>query len=158
MVADSELDAQLKDDTELGRLAISVEDGKREDGLMVCIHNANSFNTPTAIVDSIEQVTKQYYASVFNTAYQSASSTPQSDREVTSPFLQPYFHSIHRRGSTFSSWGQAYQQGNIGDIGINDIKYVQNTNLVPTLIVASSTSNSISFYSVTEAPFGTVTK
>ena len=34
---------------------------------------------------------------------------------------QPFFHSIHRSGSAFSSWGQAYSQGNMGDIGINDI-------------------------------------
>ena len=74
-----------------------MEDGKRDDGLIgdvfafggrgFSIHNANSFTTPSAIVDSIEQVTKQYYSSVFNTAYLSDSSTPQSDREATSTLL-----------------------------------------------------------------------
>ena len=74
-----------------------MEDGKRDDGLIgdifafggrgFSIHNANSFTTPSAIVDSIEQVTKQYYRSVFNTAYLSDSSTPQSDREATSTLL-----------------------------------------------------------------------
>ena len=34
---------------------------------------------------------------------------------------QPFFHSVHRSGSAFSSWGQAYDQGNMGDVGINDI-------------------------------------
>jgi len=208
MAADSELDAQLKDDTELGRLGVSIEDGKRDDGLIgdvfafggrgFSIHNANSFSTPSAIVDSIEQVTKQYYSDVFNTAYLSDSSTPQSDREATSTLLGPnlaamevgefegksvvfvgggtsgilyvymlapdagcplpYFHSIHRSGSVFSSWAQAYSQGNMGDIGINDILYLQNTNLAPVVVVASSTSNSISVYNVVEKPFGAVTK
>ena len=34
---------------------------------------------------------------------------------------QPFFHSLHRRGSAVSPWGQAYRQGSMGDIGINDI-------------------------------------
>ncbi|XP_076465432.1 uncharacterized protein LOC143297141, partial [Babylonia areolata] len=82
-----------------GRLAVSVEDGKRDDGLIdhvftfggrgFSVHNANNFDTPTAIVDSIEQVTKQYFPSLFNTAYLADTSTPQSDREATSPFLGP---------------------------------------------------------------------
>ena len=80
-----------------GRLAVSTEDGRRDDGLIdevftfggrgFSLHNANNFNTPTAIVDSLEQVTKQYFGNVFNTAYLSDSSTPQSDREATSPIL-----------------------------------------------------------------------
>jgi len=203
---DSELETQLRDNAELGRMGVSIEDGKRSDGLIgnvfgfggrgFSIHNAQSFDTPSAIVDSIEQVTKQYYSEIFNTAYLSDTSTPQSDKEATSPLLgpnvaamevgdfdgktvlfmgggssgilyvymlapdavcpQPFFHSIHRAGSIFSSWGQSYTAGNMGDIGINDILYLQNSNLAPVLVVAASTSNSISVYSVEEAPFGVV--
>ena len=37
-------------------------------------------------------------------------------------------------------------------------RYLQNTNLAPVLVVAASSSNSISIYNVVEAPFGAVTK
>ena len=38
--------------------------------------------------------------------------------------LQPYFHSVHRTGSIFSSWQSAYADGHMGDVGITDMKYV----------------------------------
>ena len=34
---------------------------------------------------------------------------------------QPIFHSVYRRGAVFTPWGLAYEQGAMGDIGINDI-------------------------------------
>jgi hypothetical protein len=34
---------------------------------------------------------------------------------------QPIFHSVHRRGLLFSSWQNAYNSGNMGDIGITDM-------------------------------------
>ena len=36
--------------------------------------------------------------------------------------------------------------------------YLQNTNLAPVLVVAASSSNSISVYNVVETSFGAVTK
>ncbi|MCI3311048.1 hypothetical protein MP969_25660, partial [Escherichia coli] len=64
---------------------------------------------------------------------------------------QPFFHSTHRRGSTFSSWDTLFAQGTIGDLGISDMLYLSDDDLTPVLAVASSLSNSLSIYSVVEA-------
>ncbi|KAK7089386.1 mesenchyme-specific cell surface glycoprotein-like isoform X2 [Littorina saxatilis] len=202
--ADSQLQAQLLDDDELGRLWVSTEDGKRaSDGKLetvftfggrgFSIHDANTFKTVSGVVDNIEQVSKQFYRNVFNTAYLSDDSTPAVDVEATSPSLgpnlgsmavgdyegktvmffgsatsgilyvyqlspdtdcpQPVFHSVHRAGSSAFSWSQSFGQGNMGDIGITDMMYLKDDNLLPVLVVASATSNSISIYSVGDNVF-----
>jgi len=66
---------------------------------------------------------------------------------------QPYFHSLYRAGGKFNTWQQLYDDGNMGDIGINDMKYLEDIDLSPVLVVTSSISNSVSIYSVEEGPF-----
>ena len=34
---------------------------------------------------------------------------------------QPFFHSVHRRGSISSTWQTLYTTGSIGDLGISDM-------------------------------------
>jgi len=203
-VNDNTLLTQLGQDNELGRLFISKEDGKGMSsgkienvfafgGRGFSIHNANTFATVTEAVDNVEQVTKQFYRTVFNSAYFAPGNTPEQDAEETSPTLgpnlgsmavgdfngktvmffgsetsgivylyqlspdtncpQPVFHSIHRRGSIYSSWQSAYNSNNMGDIGITDMLYLQDIDLAPIVVVASGTSNSVSVYSVVDGPF-----
>ena len=74
---------------------ISKEDGKRAgDGKLenvftfggrgFSLHNPNSFDLQSGVVDNIEQVSKQFFRSVFNTAYLSNTGTPVSNAEATS--------------------------------------------------------------------------
>ncbi|KAK7502801.1 hypothetical protein BaRGS_00006051 [Batillaria attramentaria] len=65
---------------------------------------------------------------------------------------QPYFHSAKRFGNTFLTWQAAYNQGQVGDIGITDMLYIprQGQRTVDVLAVASATSNSIHTYLVSE--------
>ncbi|GFO14126.1 mesenchyme-specific cell surface glycoprotein [Plakobranchus ocellatus] len=66
---------------------------------------------------------------------------------------QPYFHSLYRAGGKYSSWQSLYDTEQMGDIGITDVRYLRDIDLVPVLIVASATSNSVSIYTVEEGPF-----
>ena len=66
---------------------------------------------------------------------------------------QPWFHSLYRAGGKYSTWQTLYDTGAMGDIGINDVRYLQDIDLKPVLVVTSSISNSVSIYSVEEGPF-----
>ncbi|GFR66555.1 mesenchyme-specific cell surface glycoprotein [Elysia marginata] len=66
---------------------------------------------------------------------------------------QPYFHSLYRAGGKYSSWQALYDTEQMGDIGITDVRFLEDIDLVPVLVVASSTSNSVSIYTVEEGPF-----
>ncbi|KAK7089389.1 hypothetical protein V1264_024899 [Littorina saxatilis] len=201
--SDSKLQAQLNNDTELGRLFVSTEDGKNNAGNIenvftfggrgFGIRDANNFETPTVVVDSVETETERYFSSVFNTAFGKQGNTPQTDKEATSPSLgpeltaqavgeydgktvlfmgggssgilyvfmlspdarclQPYFHSIHRRGDTLSTWQTSYAAGKMGDIGITDMMFIETTEIRPILVVAAATSNSVSLYGIADEAF-----
>ncbi|KAK3699071.1 hypothetical protein RRG08_041633 [Elysia crispata] len=66
---------------------------------------------------------------------------------------QPYFHSLYRAGGKYSSWQSLYDTEQMGDIGITDVRFLEDIDLVPVLVVASSISNSVSIYTVEEGPF-----
>ncbi|KAK7502737.1 hypothetical protein BaRGS_00005987 [Batillaria attramentaria] len=65
---------------------------------------------------------------------------------------QPYFHSAKRFGNTVLTWQAAYDQGQMGDIGITDMLYIprEGQRTVDVLVVASATSNSIHTYRVND--------
>lgn len=65
---------------------------------------------------------------------------------------QPYWHSAVRSGNTFATWNTAYANSQMGDIGITDMLFIprQGQRTVDVLIVASSTSNSISSYRISD--------
>lgn len=202
--ADSTLAAQLADDTELGRLFVSREDGRDQftgkisdvftfGGRGFSIRDGNVMETPTVIVDQVEEAAEEWFPNIFNSAYTNSTNTPQSDKEATSPALgpeltglalgefqgktvlflgggssgilyvymlspdsrclQPYFHSVHRTGDTYTSWQAAYSHGKMGDIGITDMLYIHSENILPVVVVAAATSNSVSVYQVAEEPF-----
>ncbi|XP_005091631.2 mesenchyme-specific cell surface glycoprotein-like [Aplysia californica] len=66
---------------------------------------------------------------------------------------QPYFHSLYRAGGKYSTWQTLYDTEAMGDIGINDMRYLEDIDLTPILVVTSSISNSVSIYHVEEGPF-----
>ena len=78
-----------------GRLLVSTADGKRGgDGKLenvfafggrgFSVRNPNTWTQQSGVVDNIEQVSKQFFRGVFNTAYVSDAGTPVSNAEATS--------------------------------------------------------------------------
>ncbi|ESO96416.1 hypothetical protein LOTGIDRAFT_159825 [Lottia gigantea] len=67
------------------------------------------------------------------------------------------FQSVHRRGGTIDTWGRLYSSGNIGDAGIEDMSWIpiEHSPVAgsPVLVVVSSTSGSVSAYTLTERQF-----
>ncbi|XP_025105601.1 mesenchyme-specific cell surface glycoprotein-like isoform X1 [Pomacea canaliculata] len=103
---DSNLRAQLADDTQLGRAAISIEDGivstsplRLENvflfgGRGISIRDSNTFQVRTTLVDNIERVAAQTHPEIFNGGFTNPSHSPQQDRDATSPFLGPNLSTI----------------------------------------------------------------
>lgn len=65
---------------------------------------------------------------------------------------QPFFHSAVRSGNIFATWQNAYNEGQMGDIGISDMLYIPRSGprIIDVLLVASATSNSIHSYRVSD--------
>ena len=56
-------------------------------GRGISIHDGQTLDTRTSLVDNIERVSAQFYKLVHNTGFVAASNTPQTDRDTTSPTL-----------------------------------------------------------------------
>merc|ERR1711879_666728 len=148
---DPVLEEQLRDDSQLGRLAVSTVDGVRPDGRIqnvfafggrgFSIHSKRTFNIRSATVDTIEQVTMQYMPDVFNSAYMGPSTNPNQDKEASSPLLGPFLQAMeiaNFRGKTVLFLGA----GNSGIIYIYilspDAECPQPFFTASTVLVAST--------------------
>ncbi|XP_070180801.1 uncharacterized protein [Littorina saxatilis] len=98
--ADAVMQAKLLDDTRLGQAHISTVDGRDPSGANIediymfggrgiSIHDGQTLDLRTSLVDNLERVSAQFYKEVFNSAFTSPTNTPQMDRDVTSPTTGP---------------------------------------------------------------------